>query len=310
MPRTILRLLAAVAIACSAFGSSPPAAAADESTGVCDLKIGIGKNAPIDDGVALYSQQLIWWYGYGFPPGATVIAERATTVPHGWFPQTVGVDGTFRFQDYMGLTSLPPAEIVFKITDQANPGGCVDTVSGSFLGNVPYFGDIGQSLFLDEILWMYEAELTTGCHPTLYCPVNQLSRGRAATFLVRALGLPATETDFFTDDDGSSYEWSINRLAAAGVTLGCAAEQFCPTDRLDRAEMASFLARAFELPPTGTDYFTDDEANTHEADINALRAAGITTGCRSEDPTLYCPDRPLRREQMAGLLFRALNAAP
>jgi hypothetical protein len=42
--------------------------------------------------------------------------------------------------------------------------------------------------------------------------------------------------------------------------------------------MASFLVRAFALPATDSDFFTDDEASAHEGDINAV-AAGVTTGC-------------------------------
>ena len=53
--------------------------------------------------------------------------------------------------------------------------------------------------------------------------------------------------------------------------------------------MASFLARAANLPATSTDYFSDDEGNTHEANINRIRAAGITTGCTA---TTYCPAGP------------------
>ena len=40
-----------------------------------------------------------------------------------------------------------------------------------------------------------------------------------ASFLVRALGLPATGSDFFTDDESSVHESDINRLAAAARAL-------------------------------------------------------------------------------------------
>ena len=56
-----------------------------------------------------------------------------------------------------------------------------------------------------------------------------------------------------------------------------------------RGAMASFLARAFALAPTATDYFSDDNGTTHESNINKVAAAGITTGCT---PTTYCPHRP------------------
>ena len=43
------------------------------------------------------------------------------------------------------------------------------------------------------------------------------------------------------------------RLAASGITAGCAADRFCPNGVVTRAQMATFLARAFDLPSTGTD---------------------------------------------------------
>ena len=59
------------------------------------------------------------------------------------------------------------------------------------------------------------------------------------------------------------------------------------------------------LPPGGT--FVDDDGNLHEGTIEAISAAGITTGC---GPALYCPTSPVTREQMAVFLVRALEETP
>ena len=66
-----------------------------------------------------------------------------------------------------------------------------------------------------------------------------------ATFIVRALGLAPTETDYFTDDDNSSHQASINALAASGITLGCSDGPglYCPKDEIQRDQMAAFLYR-------------------------------------------------------------------
>jgi hypothetical protein len=93
-------------------------------------------------------------------------------------------------------------------------------------------------------------------------------------------------------------------LASAGFTLGCGAVRYCPTDFVTREQMASFLARALRLPSASTDFFTDDEASPHEADINALAAAGVTLGCGGGR---YCPLDFVSREQMAAFLERALR---
>jgi len=68
-----------------------------------------------------------------------------------------------------------------------------------------------------------------------------------ATFLVRALDLPVAETDHFSDDDGSAHEAAINALATAGVTGGCGADSYCPSQAVTRGQMATFLARALGL---------------------------------------------------------------
>jgi hypothetical protein len=67
-----------------------------------------------------------------------------------------------------------------------------------------------------------------------------------ASFLVRALDLPRTTVDSFTDDEGSIHENDINRLAASGITAGCSATRFCPTDRVTRGQILAFLFRAFD----------------------------------------------------------------
>ena len=74
--------------------------------------------------------------------------------------------------------------------------------------------------------------------------------------------------------------------------------------------MASFLARAFDLVeveqlPAG---FVDvDSWSVHAVSIDALFAAGITSGCGT-DPLRYCPNTAVTRAQMASFLIRALNA--
>lgn len=167
------------------------------------------------------------------------------------------------------------------------------------------FEDIADP-FINDIIWAYENGVTAGCSvdPPLFCPNNPVLRDQMATFLDRVLGLPATSTDFFTDDEGNIHEGAINRLAAAGITGGCGGTRFCPSSPVARDQMASFLVRAFELPGTATDFFTDDEGNIHENDINGLAASGITGGCGTGR---YCPSQVVTRAQMTAFLHRAVG---
>ena len=94
--------------------------------------------------------------------------------------------------------------------------------------NAVGFDDIGSSPFADDIIWVAEQGITLGCGPRLFCPADGVTRGQMASFLARALGYPASAADWFTDDDGTTHEANINRLADAAVTLGCEPGLFCP----------------------------------------------------------------------------------
>jgi len=161
-------------------------------------------------------------------------------------------------------------------------------------------------------------EITLGCNPPInnkYCPSDYVTRGQMAAFLVRTLGLNDDDgKDWFTDDDGNVFEASINKLATAGITLGCnppTNTEFCPQDRVTRGQMAAFLVRAYGYADPGTgDFFTDDDGSVFEASIDKLARAGITKGCNPPDNDLYCPYWYVQRDQMATFLGRAEGLTP
>jgi glucose/arabinose dehydrogenase len=168
----------------------------------------------------------------------------------------------------------------------------------------PEFSDIATSTFIDDIHWLFYQGITGGCGSGKFCPRSAVTRVQMAQFLVRAFNHPSTTTDYFTDDDGITGEGSINALAEAGITGGCAPNLFCPTRPVTRAQMAIFLVNELNLPPAAQDYFDDDDGKTGESSINALAAAGLTGGCGTRK---YCPASNVTREQMAAFLRRALT---
>ncbi len=108
------------------------------------------------------------------------------------------------------------------------------------------FVDIAGSMFVADIEWLWSEGITTGCDATHFCPHQWITRAQMASFLVRMFDLPDTSKDYFTDDETSSHEANINRIAAAGITTGCTATTYCPTANVTREQMAAFLRRAFE----------------------------------------------------------------
>lgn len=105
----------------------------------------------------------------------------------------------------------------------------------------------------------------------------------------------------FADIEQSQFQSEIEWLVDAGITVGCAANYFCPKTGVTRAQMASFLVRSLGLVPASRDFFTDDNGSIHEADINAIAQVGITTGCGLGT---FCPGINMTREQMASFLTR------
>ena len=164
---------------------------------------------------------------------------------------------------------------------------------------------------------IFAAGLTFGCDTRhiRFCPDDPVTRAEMAAFLARALGLPVSPDDRFVDDNSSEFEDAINKVAAAGITLGCnppANTRFCPDRRVTRAEMATFLVRSFPstVPDGAPDVFTDDGNDVHQANINRIAAAGITLGCNPPANDRYCPGARVTRAQMAAFLTRALGLQP
>ncbi len=108
-----------------------------------------------------------------------------------------------------------------------------------------YFGDDGGSVHEPAINQLYEAQVTIGCADGLYCPGRPVTRAQMAAFLARSLNLTTQSGDPFIDDDDSLFEDEIGAIAAAGITIGCAADLFCPDEAVSRAQMATFIVRGF-----------------------------------------------------------------
>lgn len=204
---------------------------------------------------------------------------------------------------------VPTGKYAWRLT-AANSAGSARPASGSFWINSNWtapFWDEDGSPFEADIHAIYEEGITGGCGPDRFCPLAHLTRGEMAAFLARAAGLPPASKDYFSDDDGSMFEDSINRVAEAKITSGCAEGLFCPDRTLTRGEMAVFLSRAMKLPPSIIDHFSDDDGIAFEPHINRIADRGITGGCGGDR---YCPDRSLTRHEMAAFLARAFIYDP
>ena len=135
-----------------------------------------------------------------------------------------------------------------------------------------------------------------------------------ASLLARALNLnppddPAAAA--FVDIADSFHEDSIRAIAHHGITYGCDVHGFryCPDLPASRAQIASLMARAFNLKPPANPTavpFVGIKGNTHADNIRAVTFHGIAYGCDVHG-FRYCPDLPASRAQVASFLARALK---
>lgn len=178
----------------------------------------------------------------------------------------------------------------------------------------PVVIDIGDSVFRDDVLWLTNGGSRFTCNPPfddMFCPGADVERETMAEFVAKTLLLPPAGRDYFSDDENSPYEDSINRVAAAGIVFGCnppANDRFCPDRILNRGEMAAFFVRALDLSDAGAgDYFRDDDNSVFRDDIDKVAAAGISYGCNPPQNDMFCPNRTLNRGEISAFLHRGVG---
>jgi hypothetical protein len=163
---------------------------------------------------------------------------------------------------------------------------------------------------IDCVVWW---KVANGTGPGTYNPSGEVNRGQMASFIARMIDatsadLPVASSDHFADDDGNAHEANINRLAEAGIVSGRDDGSYGAGAPVTRAQMGTFLVRAYEFVgpalTASTDWFADDDGNAHEDNINKAAEAGFTGG--RPDGT-YGPNDPVRRDQMASFLARVLD---
>ena len=134
----------------------------------------------------------------------------------------------------------------------------------------------------------------TACPGRIHRLLPQI-RSDARAEAVRFPDVPAT----------SPHRSAIIELADAGVTSGCAVNQYCPQDTLTRAQAATFVTQALELEPIPGSQFSDvPTTHIHAGSINALSLREWLIGF--SDGT-YRPWQELTRGQLATVLANSLE---
>jgi hypothetical protein len=256
---------------------------------------------------AAFTEPMNWTMTIGDPSGSEVFRTSGS-----------GSGATMPWDGALGGSPLPIGR--YRVTWAASPlSGALPPRPAVFdfqLGYKPPFRDDEGSIHEDDIGRIFDAGITLGCAPDLYCPSGTVTRWQMALFLTRlhtAAGflLPDSADRGFQDigDLSPAQQQAINQLAQLGITRGKTPTSFDPAGTVTRWQMALFLTRFLSqagvvLPDGSGQGFLDIAELTVEQQtaINQLRQMNITL-----QDVEYHPSLELPRDQMASFLARSLT---
>ena len=109
------------------------------------------------------------------------------------------------------------------------------------------FSDVpAGSYYAKAVAWAVENGITAGTGDGKFSPNAPCTRGQSVTFLYRAIGTAPTTANGFTDVEANAFcadavAWAVEN----GVTNGTSASTFSPGSGCTRAQIVTFLYRAF-----------------------------------------------------------------
>ena len=176
-----------------------------------------------------------------------------TTNPYFHYVETVYVDGVTGGCNASPLLYCPANPVtrqqmaVFILKSVHGQAYAPPTCAGVF-SDVPC-----PSQYANWIEQLAAEGVTTGCGGGNYCPLDPVTRQQMAVFLLKAehgsgYTPPACGSNPFSDVAcPSTYANWIKQLVAEGITSGCGGSSYCPTSSVNRAQMAVFLTKTFNL---------------------------------------------------------------
>lgn len=113
---------------------------------------------------------------------------------------------------------------------------------------VSSFSDVPASAYYAKaVAWAVENGITNGMTETTFAPNATCTRGQSVTFLYRALGKKVESSANFTDVKSDAfYAAAVSWAVKNDVTNGTSATTFSPNADCTRAEIVTFLYRAYQ----------------------------------------------------------------
>ena len=173
------------------------------------------------------------------------------------------------------------------------------------------FTDVPQnSFYFEPVLWAMQNGITSGASADTFNPDGQCLRAQVVTFLWRAAGSPepsSGENPFADVRETDFYYQAVLWAVEQGITTGADATHFNPLGVCNRAQVVTFLYRAFCNPAVESsgNPFSDVPASAwYAAPVLWAVEKGITNGLTADT---FGPDSPCNRAQVVTFLYRAYN---
>lgn len=161
-----------------------------------------------------------------------------------------------------------------------------------------------------EIRAVIAAGVMNGYEDGTYKPANSVTREEFATFLARALELPAGPAIFKDVAPSAKLAPYINAAAAAGIVNGGSNGNFSPKLTITRKDMALMISNALNYLKKEAVYvepdFTDIDtlSSAHRIAIGKSVKLGIISGYGDGR---FGPEDNARRDQAAAFIYRLLE---
>lgn len=202
---------------------------------------------------------------YPYVPGAPTYPASAPAVPNGTVTVSpanaskgANVTVTVKPNEGYELGSLAVKDAsgdLLPLADLGNgkysfvmPDGKVSVEAEFVKTAATSFADVpANAYYAKAVAWAVENGITNGMTETTFAPNATCTRGQSVTFLYRALKGTASGSTNFTDVKSDAfYADAINCAVANNMTNGTSNTTFSPNADCTRAEIVTFLYRAYQ----------------------------------------------------------------